>query len=304
MKAQILLVGTLLTTGKRTVTAALRAMGLQDDMKFAQYHQVLNRAVWCPLELAQVLLRLLLRTFYGADEPVVCGIDETIERRGGHKIAARGIYRDPVRSSKRHFVKASGLRWISLMRLTPIPWAQRIWTLPGMSALAPSEQYYETRGRKAKTLTERAWQMIKQLRRWLPNRAVVIVGDNSYAALDLLAACQALSEPGCAGLRLCTNLRLPLQAWGGLAKSERACLPRSRCWTRRIRPGRPSTCVGTTGRRATWNSCRGLLCGFITAKPPCLFVGCWSVIRKVSMKPCVCCVPTRPSLRTRLSNGL
>jgi hypothetical protein len=229
MKAQILLVGTLLTTGKRTVTAALRAMGLQDDMKFAQYHQVLNRAVWCPLELAQVLLRLLLRTFYGADEPVVCGIDETIERRGGHKIAARGIYRDPVRSSKRHFVKASGLRWISLMRLTPIPWAQRIWTLPGMSALAPSEQYYETRGRKAKTLTERAWQMIKQLTRWLPNRAVVIVGDNSYAALDLLAACQALSEPVTVVTRLRWAAALyepaPPSAGMGRPRKKRARLP-------------------------------------------------------------------------------
>jgi hypothetical protein len=203
-KAQILLVGTLLTTGKRTVTAALRVMGLQDDPKFAQYHHVLNRAAWNPLELAQVLLRLLLGTFYGPDEPAVFGIDDTIERRWGHKIAARGIYRDPVRSSKSHCVKASGLRWISLMLLTPVPWAQRIWALPVMTALAPSERYYEARGRKAKTLTERALQMIKQVRRWLPNRALVVVGDSSYAALDLLAACQMLPEP----VTVVTRLRL------------------------------------------------------------------------------------------------
>ena len=169
-KAQILLIGTILTTGKRTVTAALRVMGLQDDPKFAQYHHVLNRAVWEPLDLALVLLKLLIRTFYEPDEPLVFGIDDTIERRWGHKIAARGIYRDPVRSSKSHFVKTSGLRWISLMLLTPISWAQRIWALPVMTVLAPSERYYETRGRTPKTLSARALQMIKQLRRWLPER--------------------------------------------------------------------------------------------------------------------------------------
>ena len=132
------------------------------------------------------------------------GIDETIERRWGQKIAARGIYRDPVRSSASHFVKASGLRWISLMLLTRIPWAQRVWALPVMTALAPSERYYQARGRRPKTLTERAQQMIFQLRRWLPNRPLVIVGDNSYAALDLLAACQALPQP----VTLVTRLRL------------------------------------------------------------------------------------------------
>jgi len=203
-KAQILLIGTILTTGKRTVTAALRVMGLQDDTKFAQYHHVLNRAAWNPLDLAQVLLKLLIRTFYGPDEPLVFGIDETIERRWGHKIAARGIYRDPVRSSQSHFVKTSGLRWISLMLLTAIPWTERFWALPVMTALAPSERYYETRGRKPKTLTERALQMIKLLRRWLPNRRMVIVGDSLYAALDLLAACRALSEP----VTVVTRLRM------------------------------------------------------------------------------------------------
>lgn len=222
-KAQTLLIGTILTTGKRTVTAALRVMGLQDNTKFAQYHHVLNRAAWKPLDLAQVLLKLLIRTFYGPDEPLVFGIDETIERRWGHKIAARGIYRDPVRSSQSYFVKASGVRWISLMLLTPIPWAQRIWALPVMTVLAPSERYYETRGRKAKTLTERAMQMIKQLRRWLPNRRLVIVGDSSYAALDLLAGCQALSEPVTfvTRLRMDAALYEPAPPYAGMGRPRK-----------------------------------------------------------------------------------
>jgi len=50
------------------------------------------------------------------------GLDDTIERRRG-KQCRQGIYRDPVRSSDSHLVKASGLRWLSLMLLVPIPWA-------------------------------------------------------------------------------------------------------------------------------------------------------------------------------------
>ena len=74
------------------------------------------------------------------------GIDDTIERRWGRKIRARGIYRDPVRSSRGHFVKASGLRWLRVMLLVPIPWAVRVWALPFLTPLCPSERYYEGYG--------------------------------------------------------------------------------------------------------------------------------------------------------------
>ena len=80
---------------------------------------------------------------------MVFGIDDTIERRRGARIAARGIYRDPVRSSRSHFVKTGGLRWLSVMLLAPIPWAQRGWALPVLTALAPSERYDTERGRGA-----------------------------------------------------------------------------------------------------------------------------------------------------------
>lgn len=222
-KVPVLLMGAILTPGKRTVTAALRVMGLQDEGKYAKYHHVLNRATWSPLAVAERLLVLLAHTFCAADAPLVYGIDETIERRWGCKIAARGIYRDPVRSSNSHVVKASGLRWISLMLLTSIPWAQRVWALPVMTVLAPSAHYYVARGRKPKTLTARAQQMILQLRRWLPTRPLVIVGDTSYAALDLLAACQALSEPVTfiTRLRLDAALYAPAPPYGGLGRPRK-----------------------------------------------------------------------------------
>jgi hypothetical protein len=119
-KIEVLVAGAILATGKRTVSAVLRVMGLGGERNYAMYHQVLNRAKWSGLEMSAILLRVLVKTF-DRGEPLVFGVDETIERRRGEKIAAKGIYRDGVRSSKSHFVKASGLRWVSLMWLTTIP---------------------------------------------------------------------------------------------------------------------------------------------------------------------------------------
>lgn len=200
---EVLVAGAILARGKRTVSAVLRVMGLSQERNYAKYHQVLSRAVWSGLEVSAILLRLLLKTF-DTGSTLVFGIDETIERRRGEKIAAKGIYRDPVRSSKGHFVKASGLRWMSLMWLTPIPFAQRVWALPFLTALAPSERYYAARGRAAKKMTDWARQMIRQVRRWLPRRDLVVVADSAYAALDFLHACAALKHP----VTVITRLRL------------------------------------------------------------------------------------------------
>jgi DDE superfamily endonuclease len=138
-KAQLLLVGALLTPRQRTVTAALRVMGLAQQSNFAKYHQVLNRASWSMFAASRILLGLLLSAF-AREGALVFGLDETLERRWGKNIKAKGIYRDAVRSSHSHFVKCSGLRWISLMLLAPVPFAKRVWALPVLTALAPSER--------------------------------------------------------------------------------------------------------------------------------------------------------------------
>ena len=148
-KAELLLVGTILTSGQRTVAAALRVMGLSDDRNYARYHEVLNRAVWSPRAAARILLMLLLHHLDHGDGPLIFGIDETLERRRGAKIRARGIYRDAVRSSRHQLVKASGLRWISLMWLGHVPWAGRHRGLPVLTVLAPSSRYYQRKGRRA-----------------------------------------------------------------------------------------------------------------------------------------------------------
>ena len=149
-KAQVLLFGAILTPGQRTVAAALRVMGRSDHLNYARYHEVLNRAVWSPRAAARILLMLLLQHLLQhldqGDGPLVFGIDETLERRRGPKIKARGVYRDAVRSSRQQLVKASGLRWISLMWLGHIPWARRYWALRVLTVLAPSARYYRQQG--------------------------------------------------------------------------------------------------------------------------------------------------------------
>src|SRR5262249_17897314 len=190
----VLVVGTLLAPGKRTVTAALRVLGLARTRRFERYHRVLNRTHWSSLAAGRGLLGLLVAAF-APRGPLLLGLDETIERRRGKRIAAKGIYRDPVRSSHEHFVKASGLRWLCLMLLVPIPWAGRVWALPFLTALAPSERYDQERRRRHKTLVDWARQLLGLIRRWWPDRVIVALADSTYAALGVLAACQHRPPP-------------------------------------------------------------------------------------------------------------
>ena len=232
----VLVVGAILAPGRRTVASALSSIGRRGDATFTTYHRVLNRSRWSGRAVARCLLGLLVEAFVPTG-PVVIGIDETIERRWGPKIAARGIYRDPVRSSKGHFVKASGLRWISVMLLAPVPFAGRVWGLPFLTALAPSERYAKARGRRHKSLTDRARQLLLLVARWLPDRRIVAVADTSYAAIDLLAALRR-------HVTLITRLRLD----AGLFDPPPPRRPPLASPTRSTGRGPKPTSPGTRGR--------------------------------------------------------
>lgn len=199
--ARVLLIGAILAPGRRTVTSVLRIMGRSRERRFVNYHRVLSRAAWCPRTGGRILLRLLLDAF-ASNGPVVMALDDTIERRWGRRIRARGIYRDPVRSSDAHFVKTSGLRWMSLMLLAPIPWAGRVWALPFLAALVPSERACREQGRRHKTLLDVGRQLILQAGRWLKGRDLVLVGDSSFSALLFLDALRR------SGVTAITRLRL------------------------------------------------------------------------------------------------
>jgi DDE superfamily endonuclease len=184
----VLLAGVILAPGRRTVTSALRILGRDRNPDFCTFHRILNRAAWSSRAVAGRLLLLLIKAFVPAGAPVVIGLDDTIERRWGPNISARGIYRDPVRSSKGHFVKASGLRWLSAMLLVEVPWAKRIMALPFLTMLAPSKRFYADKSRAPKTLLDWARQAALQIHRWLPDRTIVLVADSAFAAIEFLAA--------------------------------------------------------------------------------------------------------------------
>ena len=183
----VLVAGAVLAPGKRTVSQALRVMSLAANPGFSRYHEVLNRARWNGRAVARTLLMQVLGAFLPAGE-VVLGVDDTIERRWGPKIKARGLYRDPVRSSRGHFVRASGLRWLSLMVMVPIPWAGRRWALPFLTVLAPSQRWSSERGRRHKTVVDWARQAVLQAKRWMPDRRLVVVADAGFSGVGLITA--------------------------------------------------------------------------------------------------------------------
>lgn len=192
--AQILLVGSILAPHVRTVTSALRVMGLSHDPQFQNFHRVLNRAKWSGLEAGKILLGLLIVAFVAIGAPLIIGADETLERRRGKHIAAKSVFRDAVRSSKKHTVYSFGLRWVSLMLLVPVPWSRRAWALPFLTVLAASAKTNAANGKRHKTSIDWIGQMIRLVRRWQPARAIVLVVDGGLAAVKLGLICwQAVS---------------------------------------------------------------------------------------------------------------
>jgi hypothetical protein len=187
LHAQLLLLGAVLASGPRTVTATLRVMGLARERHFTNYHRVLNRATWSARQAGRILLGLLVTCLVPPGVPVVLGADDTVERRSGRQITAKGCDRDAVRSTKKHVIRCFGLKWVAMMLLVPVSWSRRIWALPFLTALCwPAEN---SQRRRHKTSVDWVRQMMRQVRRWLPGRKLVLVVDGGFAAVSLALAC-------------------------------------------------------------------------------------------------------------------
>jgi hypothetical protein len=244
-----LLCGVLLAPANHTVTAALRALGLAGEPGYQNYHRVLNRACWSARQAARVLLSLLVEAFVPAG-PVILGLDDTVERRRGRKLTARAIYYDAARSSKACFQKTSGLRWMSVAVLVPVRWAARVWALPFLTALCPSERYvpYVRRGRRHKPLVERARGLLGQVRRWLPDRALIVVADGGYAALEFLAWCARQARP----VTVITRLRLDAALYAPAPVRRPGQRGRSRLKGKRL----PTLARRLEQAHTGWQTCR------------------------------------------------
>jgi len=203
-KVLVLVFGTILAPGRRTVTAALRMMGLGDDPHYSKYHRVLNRDGWSPWVVSKILLSVIIFIFLSSGAPLILVIDETLERRRGKQIKYKGWFRDPILSTKEHVVKALGIRWICLAVLAPVPWSQRPWALPFMTVLALGPKTSLKLNKRHRTIVQWAEFMIDKVRGWQPQREIVLVGDGSYAAIALAQRCQRFKKP----VQLVSRLRL------------------------------------------------------------------------------------------------
>ena len=186
----LLVVGAILAPGKRPVTSGLRVMGRSRAPSSQHDRRVLHRALWSTPPGGLLWPRWLARAFVPSG-PVVIGADDTSERRRGEKMAAKGLGRDPGRSAPTHVAKASGVRWVRLLRLAPIPRTRRLWALPCLPVRAPSARCSQPRGRHPRTGLDRARPAVWPVRHRRPEGALVRVGDSPDAALEGLDAVRA-----------------------------------------------------------------------------------------------------------------
>jgi hypothetical protein len=186
--AQTLLIGAILCNNQRTVAAILRVMGLSDERHFINYYRVLNRDCWSSLQASKILLGLLIRLI-PESFPIIIGIDDTIERRKGKKIKAKGCYRDAVRSSQKYVVKCFGLKWLSMMLIIQLPWSDHYWSMPFLTALNPSESANKEAKKRHKTSIDWSIQMMKQVRRWVTDRCIILIGDGGFSCIRLAHEC-------------------------------------------------------------------------------------------------------------------
>lgn len=184
-KAIVLLVGTFLARGRRTVAAALRLTGHTDNPNFSLFHHVLNRACWVPLALSHRLLLLLVATFVPADGPVEVVVDETLERRWGPMITKRSHYRDPLLSGKGLHVANSGLRWIVFALVVHVPWTERHWALPFLAVCATPPSLDAERQHRHRTVPDVAGMLLRRIASWLPGRKIKLLGDSTYGSIEL-----------------------------------------------------------------------------------------------------------------------
>lgn len=208
--AQTLLIGALLCNGKRTVSSALRIMGLSHEQRFERYHRVLSTAKWNEFKLSKILLGLLM-VLIPANMPVFIAMDETIERRSGRKITAKGCYRDACRSSHSLVIKCFGLKWLCAALIIKLPWSNRYWALPFMTVLCPSKKHDEQNGIKHKSSVERAKQLVYIISRLL-KRSWILLGDGGFACVSLGNACVK------SGATLISRLRLDAALYDELAE--------------------------------------------------------------------------------------
>jgi hypothetical protein len=196
--------GAILAPGRRTVCAALAACGLGQCRQFTTFHRFFNRDRWSALWLSHLLVLVLVAAFVAAGEPLVILVDETIERRQGKHIAYPSWFRDPVRSEGARKVPCRGIRWLCACLLVRVPWSARPWALPFFVVPVLAAKLCQRLGKRPRSHVGWTQLLLSRLERWFPGRAIVVVGDGNFMAIDLFERC----PPGPSPTTLVTRMRL------------------------------------------------------------------------------------------------
>ena len=243
--AVVLLYGAILAPGRRTVAAALRAVGLREERHFTNYHRVLNRAVWSPLRLSRLLLELIVSTLLPSQAPVMLVVDTTLVRRTGRRIVWKGRFHDAVRSQPGHVATSEGIHWLCLAVLVPVPWSRRPWALPFLSIPTLTPATSAKLGRHHRTTPECANVLLRLVRRWQPEREIVVGGDSAFAVVELGHTCRIR------GMRLISRLVLNAQLYDPVPPrpaSTPGVKPRKG-------PRQPKLSQRLTDSLTVWNTC-------------------------------------------------
>jgi hypothetical protein len=182
----LLLVGCIITFGRRTVSRILWALGPAVYGHSSSYHRFFSKARWSLWPLARVLATLVLELL-GDDLPVRLAVDDTVLGHGGRRVYAKGCHRDAVRSSvdPRHKVNKWGHKWVVLAVLVPLPFTTRTWALPVLCALYRPRNLNQKEGRRHKTPCELARGLVAVMLHWFPDRQFILLGDGGFASHDL-----------------------------------------------------------------------------------------------------------------------
>lgn len=182
----VLVVGAIVTTGRRTVQNVLRTVEGFAPGAPSSYHRVLSRRRWSSWELARTLARLILDRFAAKGVVPLVG-DDTVDEHRGKKVYGKGCHRDAVRSTHSYTAFRWGHKWIVLSILVRLPFASRPWALPVLVALYRSKEWNRKHGRRHKTPVDLMRQLLAVFLRWFPDRRFTFAGDGNFSTHDLAA---------------------------------------------------------------------------------------------------------------------
>jgi hypothetical protein len=183
-----LLVGAVLTTGRRTVANVLRTLRHLAPGHRTDYQRVLSRAPWSGLSLGCALGRFVLDRFAPEGSVALVG-DDTVDGHKGQSIYGKARHRDPVRSTHSYTAWRYGHRWVVLAVLVKLPFAARPWALPLLVDLYRSEQDDRARKRPHRTPARIMCGLLRLLLIRFPGRTFVFAGDSGYGTHEVARFC-------------------------------------------------------------------------------------------------------------------